>query len=52
MSTRKYSVIFSDGEVPLMEKTFTSRKAAAAWVAKVISGTRKQYYRIEIGVVR
>ena len=52
MSARKYSVIFSDGEVPLMEQTFTTRKAAAEWVQQVLANTRKPYYRIEIGVLR
>ena len=48
----KYAVTISDGETPLIEQDFRTRKAAAEYVAGLIAGSRLKYLRIEIGVQR
>jgi hypothetical protein len=52
MSVSKFAVTVSDGDVPLFDKDFRTRKAAAEYVAALITGSRIKYLRIEIGVQR
>lgn len=53
MSRPVYSVNVSNGEVPLIERDFRTRKDAAAFVHGIITAARTHnYLRIEIGVTR
>ena len=52
MSRPVYSVNVSNGEVPLIERDFRTRKDAAAFVHSIVNAARNPYLRIEIGVTR
>lgn len=50
--TTKYAVTVSDGEVPLLDRDFRTRKQAAEFIHSLVSSSRIKYLRIEIGVIR
>lgn len=52
MSVSKFAVTVSDGDVPLLDRDFRTRKQAAEFIHNIVSSSRIKYLRIEIGVQR
>jgi len=52
MSVSKFAVTVSDGDVPLLDRDFRTRKAAAEFIHNIVSSSIIKYLRIEIGVQR
>lgn len=52
MSVSKFAVTVSDGDVPLLDKDFRTRKQAAEFIRNIVASSRIKYLRIEIGVQR